>query len=306
VSPQVLGQVQAVDHGIDFQPNARWPDLVCQVHVKLQIGPALGSATPDLAIRSRDHAVDAQSQNIQNSGELLDKLWPQQRPVCHDRCPQTETLTVSDRFQEPTVEQRFTAGEIDLWLLTAWSVSFVCDCFNDAQERWLRYLVWIALRKHRVTIPALEIAGAREMDIDGRWQRPRMFAVWVFHLKQVCRCEFHNQEAPKKNILNWKSLAGSMLRLIASCVREISFAVSEGEFVWNEVIAVNAWPPSWILAHPAEAGSMDPLGYQAEMDLILLPNRRALHGDINGAEKTRLDHEWFRKVALDLRPKRRK
>jgi superfamily II DNA/RNA helicase len=36
---------------------------------------------------------------------------------------------------------------------------------------------------------------------------------------------------------------------------------------------------------------------------VLLPNRRALHGDISSTQEARFDQKWFRRVALDLRPR---
>ena len=37
---------------------------------------------------------------------------------------------------------------------------------------------------------------------------------------------------------------------------------------------------------------------------VLLPNRKALRGDISSTQEARFDQKWFRRVALDLRPRK--
>lgn len=36
---------------------------------------------------------------------------------------------------------------------------------------------------------------------------------------------------------------------------------------------------------------------------VLLPNRKTIHGDITGNQEPSFNQKWFKKVALDLRPR---
>lgn len=78
---QTFVEIQAIDHGVDFQANTRRLDSICQCPIKLGVRPKAFAASSNRIVGFSHAAVHAQSTNIQRSSQLANCLFIQQRAV---------------------------------------------------------------------------------------------------------------------------------------------------------------------------------------------------------------------------------